>query len=155
MNAPPSEFESLLAVLLEGGASPEAGERLAAFLRADPALRAEYGQQMRVDSLLAFATGQATGRAAAPAPAGKIVRFPVLGRAAAAAVLLLAGALFWSSGPAPRNGPAPVHSRRLARELPPLLDSRPGSFFADVSLPDSKAAATDFLLPAYLNIHIP
>ena len=53
-----SEFETLIAAMLDGDAGPEARERMAALLRADPALRAEYVQQMRVDSLLAFSTGR-------------------------------------------------------------------------------------------------
>lgn len=147
-----SEFETLMAVMLDGDPGPEARERMAALLRTDSALRAEYVQQMRVDSLLNFAAG----RVAASSPAaGKIVRFPFAKAAAAAAMLLLTGALFWSSQPTPRVGAALDHSPRLAQELPTLIDGPPNSLVADIPLPDSEAASTDFLLPSYLNIHIP
>jgi hypothetical protein len=153
-----SEFETLIAAILDGDAGLETRERMAALLRADPALRAEYVQQMRVDSLLGFATGRVASSAAttiAAPTAGKIVRFPFYRMAAAAAVSLLAGALFWSSRPTPRAGDAPDHSPRLAQELPSLIDAPPKSLVADIPLPDSETASTDFLLPAYLDIHIP
>jgi len=154
------EFETLIAAMLDGAPGPQARERMAALLRADPALRAEYVQQMRVDSLLAFATGRAAAPAAAttiasPPAAGKIVRFPFIRVAAAAAVLLLAGAFFWTSRLTPKAGAAPDRSHRLAEELPALLDAPPNPLFAGSSPPDAESASTDFLLPSYLNIHVP
>ena len=147
-----SEFETLIAAMLDGDPGPQARERMAALLRADPALRAEYVQQMRVDSLLAFSTGRV---AASPPADRKIVRFPFIRVAAAAAVLLLAGAFFWTSRLTPKAGAAPDRSHRLAQELPPFLDAPPNPLFAGSSPPDSESASTDFLLPAYLNIHVP
>jgi len=146
------EFETLIAAMLDGDPGPQARERMAALLRADPALRAEYVQQMRVDSLLAFSTGRV---AASPPADRKIVRFPFIRVAAAAAVLLLAGAFFWTSRLTPKAGAAPDRSHRLAQELPPFLDAPPNPLFAGSSPPDSESASTDFLLPAYLNIHVP
>ena len=70
---------------------------------------------------------------------------------AACAALALAGVLI--RGMLVRH--FPTHTRILARELPALIDSHSGSLFADVSTPETNTGSTDFLLPTYLNIHIP
>ncbi|MCI0536950.1 MAG: hypothetical protein L0Z50_17180 [Verrucomicrobiales bacterium] len=105
MNEPHAELESLLAALLEDGATSAQRERLGELLREHPALRAEYVRQMRVHALLQFAAGRTAAgtEPGAAENAGNIVRFPPPRvwrvAAVAASVALLAGAMFWFSRP--------------------------------------------------------
>lgn len=106
MSEPEPTLSPLLQVVLDGTATPEQRAQLAALLEHNPALRAEYVRQMRIDALLHF-TGGALAKAqpsARPAAIGIPVARRPPGRptfplfiAAAAAVVLFGLSLAWWS----------------------------------------------------------
>jgi ferric-dicitrate binding protein FerR (iron transport regulator) len=90
------ELEALLASMTEGGLDPGARRRLAAILRDHPDARQYYLDYCQMHSLLESAHGLIHALEAPPKRRGR----PAL--AAAAAGLVIAGALVWrSSAPAP------------------------------------------------------
>lgn len=107
MNELRAEFESLVAALLEGRATRGQHERLAELLRAEPAWRAEYVRQLRVNALLEFTAGLPAARMDAQ-PTRKVLRFPVLKKIAAAAAALMVCATLAGLWIFPRAGSTPV-----------------------------------------------
>jgi ferric-dicitrate binding protein FerR (iron transport regulator) len=97
MSAHSPEFEGLVAALLEKTATSDQQARLAALIQGDPALRAEYVRQVRLDALLTFTESGVT--LARPTPAIPIHRrnpfFRSLTQWAALLIALAAVVSFW------------------------------------------------------------
>ncbi|MCX6953458.1 MAG: hypothetical protein NTV51_15015 [Verrucomicrobia bacterium] len=148
MSPPHDAFETLLAACLAGSSTPAQHAQLAAFLRADPARRAAYVRQMRLDSMLRFvgrSPALALAAAAAPQPTRPRWWWPAFASAAAAILL----AAVWTSSRTP--APAP----RLTRALPPLVERHPGALFGELAPPTAEPLPTRFLLPAHLLVQLP
>ena len=142
------DFDALLAACLAGSATPAQHAQLAAFLRADPALRAAYVRQIRLDSALQFVSGcPALPLTTAAAPQLPHSQWWLPTAAAAAAAILFAAV--WTSSRAPVSPP------RLTRTLPALVERHPGVLFGDLASATTEPLSTRFLLPTHLLVQLP
>lgn len=105
MSEPPATFPRLVQSVLDGSASAEERQQLAHLLRTDPARRAEYVQQMRLDALLQFTGGAVAKTTAATAalapdaaPRGRAHFFPFQFLAGVAAIVAFGLTALWWKG---------------------------------------------------------